>query len=79
VLHLRYESFVEKPAKELTRIASFLGEDWSADAIQEAISGVSQGSIGKGKHKADARHQAIVERNVQPLMDELDADPRFSA
>jgi len=78
VLHLRYEDFVENPVKQLERIASFLGEGWTHDLIREAVTGVSKGSVGKGRRKADAERQAIVERYVQPLMDELNADPRFS-
>jgi len=78
VLHLRYENFVANPMEQLERIATFLGEDWTPNLIREAVSGVSKGSVGKVKRKANAEHLSIAERYVQPLMDELNADPRFS-
>ena len=48
-----YEDFVRQPRKELDRILDFLGLDIPGPARDEAVSGVSPHSLGKGRSALD--------------------------
>lgn len=78
VLHLRYEDFVAAPAQQMMRIGSFLHEDWSVDQIKQAVSKVSQSSVGKGRRETDLDQEELLTQCIHPLMRDLDSDPRFS-
>lgn len=49
VVRVRYEDFVRTPETELERILTFLGEELDAEMISKVVSGVSSGSLGKGR------------------------------
>jgi hypothetical protein len=78
VLHLRYEDFVATPVRQLQRIGSFLQEDWTLAMMEQAVSHVSQGSVGKGKREPGSKSADVVARCIQPVMRELEEDARFS-
>lgn len=48
-LEVEYEAFVRTPVSGLRRVMEFLGRDSSEDAIRQAVRGVSQRSLGKGR------------------------------
>jgi len=49
VVRIKYEDFVSRPEDELTRLLEFLGYSASAHDIAEAVRGVSDKSLGKGR------------------------------
>ena len=69
VLEVVYEDFVRNPAPELLRILEFLG--YPEAARDDAVSGVSVGSVGKGRGElgpeTTARLDAIAHETLEKL------------
>jgi hypothetical protein len=49
VIRVKYEDFVSCPREELSRILLFLGYQLTSEVIAEAVAGVSNKSLGKGR------------------------------
>lgn len=69
VIRVRYEDFVRAPQEELTRIVMFLGLEVSRDSVNEAVSGVSSKSIGKGRAALEDTEVSRLESLVQETLD----------
>lgn len=69
VIRVRYEDFVRQPKEELSRIVDFLGLEVSAEAIREAVSGVSSKSIGKGRASLEESEVASLESLIGETLD----------
>lgn len=69
VIRVRYEYFVRAPQEELTRIVRFLGLEVSRDSVNDAVSGVSSKSIGKGRAALEDTEVSRLESLVQETLD----------
>lgn len=49
VCRLQYETFVKEPKSELNRVLKFMGVEASEKQLEQAVLGVSAGSVGKGR------------------------------
>lgn len=74
VIRLKYETLVEQPQHELTRILDFLGIDAGANKVRRAISHVSPRSIGKWKTSLSSDAIARVTPIVAPQLAALGYD-----
>jgi hypothetical protein len=69
VHQLSYEEFVADPTAGLTRILEFLGEDVTVDPAW--VSGVSVGSVGKGRAKLGEERVGRLTELVRPTQERL--------
>ncbi len=72
VIRVRYEDFVRKPKEELERILKFVGKLATEDQISEAVNGVSDRSIGKGRNALGEQEVANLEHLVSETLKRYD-------
>jgi hypothetical protein len=69
VLELRYEDFVQHPARQIARILQFVGHDTSDQDIRAATKPVRTGSVGKARKSISAdelgRLEALIGSTLQ--------------
>jgi len=66
VLSLRYENFVADPVSAMNCIRAFLGANWEASAIENAVAEVRPNSVGNGRRQLDAATLGAVLPFLQP-------------
>ena len=67
-IEVGYEDFVRSPAREMGRIVSFAGIDADVGAIERAVAGVRDTSIGKGRAALDEGARARLEALVHDTL-----------
>ncbi|MCB1757200.1 MAG: sulfotransferase [Gammaproteobacteria bacterium] len=64
VYRIRYEDFVSAPEQEIDGVIRFIGKSANATDIKKLVSGISAGSIGKGRRQLSAEEI----ENLMPLI-----------
>ncbi len=65
---LSYERFVTSPQAELGRIVDFLGVEADRSAVEEAVSEVTDRSVGKGRKKLTEAELELIEPLLGPQL-----------